>query len=276
MRVEPSLLTEARRALENEDVIGNEKRGKAYWYFLNATPKQQVDERLEKLAPLHAKTQAGPFTHRVGQMLEIAVMKAIEKSGMPFLGHFTDLDKHDDSTGYTKVEPPMFVSGNKIEKGPLDFIVFPGGIASGIEVKNYRTWLYPRSSEVRELLWKCADADVVPVLIARRLPFLTIRLLQMSGCLVHENYNQLYPTSDGELATEVRQKNKLGYHDVRTGNEPDKRMLRFIGDLLPGLARDARPVFQRFREVHRDYGKGKLKYGQWQKAVRGTDRWKAK
>jgi hypothetical protein len=276
MRVEPSLLTEARRALELEGVIQNEKRGKAYWYYLKATPKPQVDERLGELAPLHAQTQAGPFTHRLGQMLEIAVMKAIEKSGMPFLGHFTDLDKHDDSTGYTKIEPPMVVSGNKIAKGPLDFVVFPGGIATGVEVKNYRTWLYPRSTEVRELLWKCADADVVPVLIARRLPFLTIRLLQMGGCLVHENYNQLYPLTDGELATEVRQKNKLGYHDVRTGNEPDKRMLRFIVELLPGLVKNARPLFQRFREVHRAYGKGELRYAQWSKSVMaGTKRWKA-
>ena len=103
----------------------------------------------------------------------------------------------------------------------------------------------------------------VPVLIARRLPFLTIRLLQMSGCLIHENYNQLYPKQDVELATEVRKKNKLGYHDVRTGNEPDKRMLRFVVNLLPDLIRGAHPKFQEFRDVYRAYGNGDLKYPQW-------------
>ncbi len=275
MRVEPSILTEARRTLEKEGTIQFEKRGKVPWYFLKETEKEKVDKRLAELVPLHVKTQDGPFTHRLGQTLEIAVMKALQASGTAFLGHFSDLDEHDDGTAYTKVEPPLTVSGNKIEKGPLDFIVFPDGIPTGIEVKNYRTWLYPRSTEVRELLWKCGDANVVPVLIARRLPFLTIRLLQMSGCLIHENYNQLYPVADEKLAAEVRLKTKLGYHDVRTGNEPDTRMLRFVRDLLPGLVREARPTFEKFRDVHRAYGKGELKYTQWLKKIRvGTKGWK--
>jgi hypothetical protein len=159
MRVEPSVLTLARRILEKERVILSEKHGKVPWYFLKETPKERVDKRLAELVPLHMKTQDGPFTHRLGQTLEIAVLKAIQRSGTAYLGHFADLEKHDDSSAYTKVEPPITVSGNKIEKGPLDFVIFPHGIPVGIEVKNYRTWLYPRSTEIRELLWKCGDAN---------------------------------------------------------------------------------------------------------------------
>jgi hypothetical protein len=155
-----------------------------------------------------------------------------------------------------------------MEKGPLDYVVFPAGECAGIEVKNYRTWLYPRSKEVKELLWKCGDVGAVPVLIARRLPFVTIRLLQMGGCLIHENYNQMYPEADAGLAQKVREKNLLGYHDVRVGNEPDKRMVRFFEELLPTLVREASPTFQKFRDVHRAYGKGEITYLEWLKKLR--------
>jgi hypothetical protein len=223
-RVEPSVLTEARNELVRVGEILVEKRGKAPWYFLKEADKQRVERRMAELAPLHQETQAGTFTHRLGQTLEIAVLKAIQKSGVSFLGNFTDLAAHNDGTAYTKVDPPMDMNGKRMEKGPLDFVVFPGGECAGIEVKNYRTWLYPRSKEVRETLWKCGDVGAVPVLIARRLPFVTIRLLQMGGCLIHENYNQLYPEADALLAERVRRKGLLGYHDVRVGNEPDARI----------------------------------------------------
>jgi hypothetical protein len=39
-------------------------------------------------------------------------------------------------------------------------------------------------------------------------------------------------------------------------------MIRFVVDLLPGLVREAHPTFEKFRDVHRAYGKGELKYPQ--------------
>lgn len=166
------------------------------------------------------------------------------------------------------MDPPLVVSGRRIAKGPLDYVAFPSGRCVGIEAKNYRTWLYPRSNEVRELLWKCADIDAIPVLVARRLPFITIRLLQLGGCLVHENYNQLYPSSDAALATQVRDKNLLGYHDVRAGSTPDLRMQRFFTELLPSLAPAAYPRFALLRDAHHAYGSGVISYSQWVKRIR--------
>jgi len=266
--VEPSVLTEARNALVKEGEIVVERSGKAPWYYLKGAEKERVEARMAELVPLQEETQAGMFTHRLGQTLEIAVQKAIQRSGVSFLGYFTDLADHNDETAYTKVDPPMDINGKRMEKGPLDFIVFPGGECGGIEVKNYRTWLYPRSKEVREMLWKCGDVGAVPILIARRLPFVTIRLLQMGGCLIHENYNQLYPEADAQLAEKVSGRDSLGCHDVRVGNEPDGRMLRFFGELLPRLVKDVRPTFLKFREVHRAYGKGEIRYPEWLKELR--------
>lgn len=274
VRVEPSVLTESRKSLVREGAIVVERRGKVSWYYVKGTRKEVVEGRLALLEPLQRQTQEGMFKHRLGQTLEIAVMKAIQRSGLNFLGHFSDLNAHDDSKAYTRVEPPMDISGKRMEKGPLDYVVFPLGECVAIEVKNYRTWLYPRSREVREMLWKCGDIDAIPVLVARRLPFITIRLLQMGGCLVHENYNQLYPSADAKLAEQVRNKNLLGYHDVRAGNEPDARMVRFMEKLLPELVKKARPAFEKFREAHRQYGKGTLSYREWVKRLQeGNPKW---
>jgi hypothetical protein len=132
------------------------------------------------------------------------------------------------------------------------------GCAAGLEVKNYRTWLYPHSPEIRELLWKCSDIDAVPVLVSRRIPFITFRLLNLSGGIVHQTYNQLYPAADAGLAQMVKQKNLLGYHDVRVGNEPDARLVKFLCTDLPRLKEDAKPEFMKYRDVHLAYGKGKL------------------
>src|SRR6185437_1845083 len=106
--------------------------------------------------------------------------------------------------------PPTTLSCKTIMKGKLDYILAQTNSAAGIEVKNYRTWLYPQSSEVKALLWKCCDIEAVPVLIARRLPFITFRLLNLSGGLVHQTYNQLYPSADAGLAQAIRDKTLLG------------------------------------------------------------------
>ncbi|MGB7727500.1 MAG: hypothetical protein WBL50_05675 [Candidatus Acidiferrum sp.] len=243
------------------------KRGNTHWFHLSDTPDERVQERLATLEPIYNRTQDGLFKGRLGQTLEIAVLKAIKASGRGFLGAYADLDEHDDSTPYTRIEPPLVISGNKIEKGPLDYVIFEPSGTGGIEVKNYRTWLYPDSAAVKQLLWKCGDAGVVPVLIARRVPFITFRLLSLSGCLVHENYNQLYAEADRELAALARDKNLLGFHDVRVGSEPDGRMSRFVVELLPDLVGGARSTFERFRNLHTAYGKSEIPYAEWVRGI---------
>ncbi len=266
-RVQPLVLTQARKALIATGRIVPIKRGNTHWFYLSETPDEQVQERLAILEPVYDRTQEGLFKGRLGQALEIAVLKAISISGRDFLGSYVDLDEHDDSTPYTRLEPPLVISGNRIEKGPLDYVIFEPSGTGGIEVKNYRTWLYPDSGAVKQLLWKCGDAGVVPVLIARRVPFITFRLFNLSGCLVHQNYRQLYAQADEDLAGLVRDKNLLGYHDVQVGNQPDRRLMRFIQELLPHLVGGAKSTFERFRELHRAYGKGEISYTEWVKRI---------
>lgn len=70
----------------------------------------------------------------------------------------------------------------------------------------------------------------------------------------HETYYQLYPAAETALATEVRDKTLLGFHDVRIGNAPDQRLIRFIHDTLPRLLPEARARFERYFDLLERYG----------------------
>jgi len=267
LTAKPFVLTQARRLLVGEGRVIEQRRGKTPWFHLSDAKPELIAARFAELEPIYAVTQDGGFSVRLGQALEIAVYKALSRGGQVFLGGFSDLPAHDDSRLYKRIEPPRMLSGKTIEKGPLDYIVAQTGCAAGLEVKNYRTWLYPHSPEIRELLWKCSDIDAVPVLIARRIPFITFRLLNLSGGIVHQTYNQLYPAADAGLAQMVKQKNLLGYHDVRVGNEPDARLLKFLCTDLPRLKEAAKPEFMKYRDVHLAYGKGKIEYREWVREI---------
>ena len=113
----------------------------------------------------------------------------------------------------------------------------------------------PRS-EIKQLLQKALDLDAVPILIARRIAFVTFYVLNWCGVLVHETYNQLYPNADKELAELVKNKRLLGYHDVRVGNEPDVRLSRFTTEHLVPLLPEAMERNEEFRDLLEDYASG--------------------
>jgi hypothetical protein len=150
----------------------------------------------------------------------------------------------------------------------FDFLAFHPSGPLGIEAKNIREWLYPDRPEVRDLLYKAAVADTVPILIGRRIPYVTFRLLWACGALVFENFNQLYPEADAALASEVREKANLGYHDVRVGPEPNPRLLRFITETIGARAEQARARFEQFRDLIHEFGAGEMDYASFAARVR--------
>jgi hypothetical protein len=123
----------------------------------------------------------------------------------------------------------------------------------GIECKNLREWLYPDRLEVRETIRKCLQLDVVSVIIARRIPYVTFRLLSPCGVIVHQTYNQFFPESYRELADRARHKLNLGYHDIRVGNAPEPRLLKFIGKNLFTVAASAGPKFEAYKDLLSDF-----------------------
>jgi hypothetical protein len=121
-RIEPHVLTPARQALEGSEIMRIGDR--SIWFYLKGTDERALQRRLAEQQPVHNEFQKRSFTVRIGQSLEIVVYRAlISVKGLPVVGAFRDLDSHDDSSLYSKEEPPSMI-GDLPSLGAqrLDFI----------------------------------------------------------------------------------------------------------------------------------------------------------
>src|SRR5262249_23660037 len=130
---------------------------------------------------------------------------------------------------YYKDEPPSSISGKMITgRRKLDFLLrHPEAGYAGLEAKNIREWVYPDRNEVRQMLQKCLAIDAVPILLARRIHISTFFVLNRCGVILWQNFNQLHADIDEEIALQAKHKDKLGYHDIKIGHDPDRRMIKF-------------------------------------------------
>src|SRR5690348_6067561 len=64
-RIEPVVLTQARRKLVENGNVVELRRGKTPWFYLREAKREDVEARLEELEPIYAATQDGGFTVRM-------------------------------------------------------------------------------------------------------------------------------------------------------------------------------------------------------------------
>lgn len=270
-RIDPHILTEVRARLITDGNIVRLQRKGSHWFHLSDESPDRVAARIAEQEPVHQAVSHQSFTMRLGQAAEIAVFRALmSQSRLESLGRFLDLASHDDSTLYRKEEPPGAIGSFQIpDDRKVDFLVrHPEHGWAAIEVKNVREWLYPDRAEVKDLLAKSLYLNAVPVLIARRIPYVTRRVLKPCGLLAWEFYNQLYPTADAALADQARHKLSLGFHDIRVGNEPPAPLARFISDILPDAITEARASFDEHRDLLEAYALHDMPYLEFAARVR--------
>ncbi len=143
----------------------------------------------------------------------------------------------------------------------LDFLLsHPVAGWAGIEAKNVREWLYPNRDEIKDLIRKAVALDCVPVLIARRFPFVTFRVLSMCGVVVHQTYNQRFHVYDSDVASLAKRKDLLGYHDIRIGDEPRCSFDEVHFNHLPSVLPQARERFVEFKDLLDAFGKDEMGY----------------
>jgi hypothetical protein len=251
-RVDPHVLTDVRNRLLQAGTIERTYHHNTPWFHLPHNDEAAISARLAVQLPVLQAFTAGSLTTRIGQALEIATYRALsQRPGSFFFGRFTDLDQHADDSLFSKEEPPQHVGVHALHgKQRLDFmLVHPQAGPLGLECKNVREWLYPDRLEVKDLIRKCLRLDAVPVLVARRIPFVTFWLLSRCGVVVHQTYNQLLPVSASGVATQAARKDLLGYFDIRIGNSPDARLLKFTTVNLPRVATEARAKFDTSRDL---------------------------
>jgi hypothetical protein len=272
-RCDPHIITTVRNRLIEQGVIGEITTGGAPWYFASNTSPSTRDERLETLLAIYRPYRE--ISDRIGDALEIATYRAFCQSPKAdFFGRFKNLDEHDDSKRYKKEGPLQHIGGRVLAGNQsLDFLLETSDAGPlGIECKNVRHWMYPHVDEIRELLVKCVALDAVPVLIARRIHFSTFAVYSKCGVIVHQTYNPLLPESDAALAGKLRDKTLLGYHDIRLGNQPDARLVKFITVNLPKVAAEARAKFRDYQDLIQAYADGSKEYEEF--AGRVLRRWR--
>ncbi|SON57159.1 hypothetical protein HDIA_3618 [Hartmannibacter diazotrophicus] len=253
-RIEPHIITTAMTHLRKDGLVRQLDCAGADWYYLSDTPPELIQGRLLEQREAHNSICNDKFLKRVGQSLEICVQRAMQNNDKyDYIGGFVDLAAHDDGILYKKEEPPSHLSGRFLQNNKkLDFLLNISGSNrdwAGVEIKNVRPWLYPNQPEVKDLLSKCIALDVVPVLIARRTPYITGAFLRRCGGITWQTLRQRYPAADEQLAIAARDKRLLGFADIRLGNEPDAPLLNFMRKNLPDAMIGAREKFEKFKPI---------------------------
>lgn len=230
---------------------------KLNWYAPSRFSEEQIAEKLAELAYVYSRTVDSGFTVALGDPLEVSVFKALRrlrKSDRRITFHGSlDLVERKSNGRFKKIEPPINYNDAVLE-GPPDFILFSPEIGEHlmIECKNHREWIYPTSDVMKTLVRKAISADMTPVLIARRLPYITkTGLCAPAGILAHETYHQLYPDTEAgrELAALAAKKRGLGYFDLRATEETLPRTTKFFETDLPQIAKRAARRFQENKEA---------------------------
>ena len=243
------------------------------WFYLPTASSADVDAQLDILGPVLRDVSRGVVARRRGHCLELAIYRALRnQSNALYFGGFPDFEPSEpESTRhlYRKVEPPKHIGNRAIPgEGSLDYLYLDRTVGfAGIEAKNLREWLYPDGEEVKDLLFKCIELDCVPVLVARRFPKIVFDVLGTCGVVLHETFHQLYHVADQQLAKLAMRHDSLGFDDIRIADEPDDRLLTFVGTRLPAELPSARTRFDKFKDLIAEYSRGEVRYAEFEENV---------
>jgi hypothetical protein len=143
--------------------------------------------------------------------------------------------------------------GETVPGGPLDCACHlltldpgvPRAVNLPIEVKNTRSWMFPWSQELFQLLHKSAllqvadsNRRILPVLICRRMQFMTGRMAKDLGFFVVAlKLQAILPSVDEVKLEQVR--NELGYFDLAPTVDPSKSLVARIETLAADAAERA-------------------------------------
>lgn len=268
-RIDPHILIPVRNELVKTGQLRKIRRHNRDWFAASDTPQTIIDERIEKQFEVLRLTLDNNFSTRVGDALEIAVFRALRNApNINSLGGFRGLTTAPTTSHLKKEEPPSIFNGRELTGNKrFDFLVGTN-IWAGIECKNIREWLYPDRKEIRLLLRKSIELDIPPVLMGRRIPYVTRRLLQPAGMILWETRNQFYPAEYDNIAAQIREKESIGYFDVRVSDSPTPQIQDFISRILPEELPVARRRFDEYKDLLSRYAYGEIQYKEFAARIR--------
>lgn len=247
MRPDPYILTQAIKQLLDEEQIRKQPGGKGLpLFYTPATfnPRNRTDAaRRQYILKLYRKFFELTNSGVVGKALERVVFNTAVQASP---GNFTIIGSPDDP-----VKTGSVIDGKKIEREPDLLLVGCGGptCIADIEVKNLREWLSAQSEEVWNLIGRALRVEAVPVLITRKILGLSFYIFQRIGLLAWQLHFQFFPPETEDEVADIRDKDGLGFSDIRCSDNPPPTLVRYFGHHLPRLVPAARDRFLASREI---------------------------
>ncbi len=146
-----------------------------------------------------------------------------------------------------------YPSQNLPKARPLDFVVTIDGTTWGGEIKNVREWLYPDDPLIWLAISKCIELDVVPLLVTRKLPYVTFLFFGKIGMVGFQTHFQFFhPTTAPELARVIAV-DGMGYKDIRCSLAPPPQLMNFFSRTLPKIGSDFQARFTAHKDLLKNY-----------------------
>ena len=249
MRPAPDILTKALNELTKSGIIKSDKvpigsGDENIFYFaedfdFNLSSDKDRYSRIVKLYREFLKI----VNHKknCGYVLETIMQKAIKASKTY---HFVG--------GPGRSTNNFSVNGTII-KGDFDFILQSKAKLIGVELKNKRKWLYPDHRDLWVAIYRCLENNALPVIIARKFPYVVRLIFKHVGILGYETHNQYLKPELVNVMVEMRDKNGLGFADLRFTDEPEERHINFFKKILPNQEEDSWESFTSNKDILNKY-----------------------
>lgn len=146
------------------------------------------------------------------------------------------------------------VGGRTIDNSsPVDHLVQhqPTGVLMLVEDKNIRDWFYPdsRAEDLARMIAKALTNNTPPMLVTRKVPYVTRLMLKRIGILAFEMHHQYFHPEVADEMAEVRHTDGLGFHDVRFTIDANPNLTRYLDRLSSGVIEDYADIFRSNEDV---------------------------
>lgn len=145
---------------------------------------------------------------------------------------------------------PYEYLGKLPKAAPLDGVYRHSTLMLGLEVKNHREWIYPMTSAVWVMVRKCLELDALPLLVPRKIAYITRAIFARIGVMGFEFYRQVFAPAVAHLLPEIQHTDRLGYKDVvALPPEPYPPLVAFLQTTLPARIAEYRERWAASREL---------------------------
>ncbi len=156
-----------------------------------------------------------------------------------------------------------WIDGKRFDNNPpLDHVVYyrERGLSLGLEDKNWREWIYPNDALIPTLLRKCLQNGYVPILITRKLPYLSRLFFKQVGALGFEtHFMYLHPSLERQFEL-IRHKDGIGFADLRFSLEVPPQLISFFQSVVPKEVESTARRFELNRELIDGFLKKEISY----------------